>query len=282
MLTNYVITRMTPEEMQLAMQWAAYEGWNPGLNDIACFYAADPKGFFAGKLNGQIIAMGSAVIYDEQFAFCGFYRVDPLYRQQGYGRELTRARMEYMGSRNAGIDGMPAFLSNYEGLGYHFAYKNARYVNQGLPANRLIAATIMPLLPEHLDVLNEYDRRHFPAMRRHFLQCWIQQPQGLALGWFLHGQLKGYGVIRACLQGFKVGPLFADTTTIAEELFTALISHAKGEAVYLDIPEINPHAIALVNHFDMKKTFETCRMYLKEPPNLPMEHIFGITSFQLG
>jgi hypothetical protein len=27
-----------------AMEWAAAEGWNPGLNDADCFHIADPTG----------------------------------------------------------------------------------------------------------------------------------------------------------------------------------------------------------------------------------------------
>lgn len=282
MLANYEVTRMTLDEMQFAIKWAANEGWNPGLHDAACFYQTDPNGFFVGKLEGKIIAIGSAVIYDDQFAFCGFYLVDPMYREQGYGLELTKHRLAYVGNRNAGIDGVPAMLSKYQRLGYQIDHTNAHYRGHGLPIIKHPHPHIAPLAPEHFASLVQFDRRFFPAQRAVFLRSWINQPEGAALGWFLNGQLKGYGVIRACLQGFKIGPLFADTTTIAAELFTELASSAKGDCVYLDIPENNPHAIALVNRYKMKKVFATARMYLKEAPKLPMENIFGITSFELG
>ena len=68
MKTNYQITRMTSDEISTAVQWARQEGWNLGLNDAECFYQTDPHGFFAGKLDDQIIAVGSAVVYDEHFA----------------------------------------------------------------------------------------------------------------------------------------------------------------------------------------------------------------------
>ncbi|HLA33082.1 MAG TPA: GNAT family N-acetyltransferase, partial [Pseudomonas sp.] len=31
---------MTRAEVDLAIDWAAAEGWNPGLHDADCFYAA--------------------------------------------------------------------------------------------------------------------------------------------------------------------------------------------------------------------------------------------------
>ncbi|KTD45565.1 GNAT family acetyltransferase [Legionella rubrilucens] len=282
MLANYSVSRMTRDELQLAIQWATNEGWNPGLHDAACFFEADPNGFFVGKLDGKIIAMGSAVVYDDQFAFCGFYMVAPEYRGQGYGLELTRQRLDYVGNRNAGIDGVLNMLNKYERLGYQIAHQNARYQGQGLPILKEFNHAIVSLGPEHHEILSAYDRKHFPAPREHFLQHWIKQPEGAALAWIIDGQIKGYGVLRACQQGFKIGPLFADNSHIAFGLFDSLVSHAHGETVYIDIPENNPHAFALVNRHAMQKCFATARMYLKGEPKLPTEHIYGITTFELG
>ena len=46
----YSIRTMTQDEVELAIDWAAREGWNPGLHDAACYYAADPNGFLVGLL----------------------------------------------------------------------------------------------------------------------------------------------------------------------------------------------------------------------------------------
>jgi hypothetical protein len=50
----------------------------------------------------------------------------------------------------------------------------------------------------------------------------------------------------------------------------------------LDIPESNPAAVALAERRGMTSVFETARMYTKEPPALPIEQVFGVTSFELG
>jgi len=36
---------MRPDEISIAVNWAAAEGWNPGFADDACFAAVDPEGF---------------------------------------------------------------------------------------------------------------------------------------------------------------------------------------------------------------------------------------------
>jgi hypothetical protein len=79
-LGDYRIERMSLPDVEIAIDWAAREGWNPGLNDAACFHAIDPKGFFLGMLDGRTIATGLAPIYDAQFAFIGLYIVEPAYR----------------------------------------------------------------------------------------------------------------------------------------------------------------------------------------------------------
>lgn len=39
MKANYSIRSMTRPELDLCIQWAAAEGWNPGLHDADAFYA---------------------------------------------------------------------------------------------------------------------------------------------------------------------------------------------------------------------------------------------------
>ena len=279
---RYIIEQMTKDEVGLALSWAAREGWNPGLQDRECFYLADPHGFFAGKLNGKIIALGSAIIYDPHFAFCGFYIVDKAFRGQGYGLKLTKARLAYVGNRNAGIDGVTDMLDKYARLGYKRAHSNARYYGHCALASVQSNASIIPLVNIPFEALLNYDRKHFPAKRAIFLKCWINQTKGVSLGYVREGKLCGYGVIRACQQGFKIAPLFADDEEIADQLFLNLAHYAKDSPIYLDIPENNPAAIALVKRYQLEKVFETARMYLKEPPNIATKNIYGITSFELG
>ncbi|CEK11716.1 GNAT family N-acetyltransferase [Legionella hackeliae] len=281
-MDNYTVERMNEADVDYAIEWAAKEGWNPGLQDAACFYQTDPHGFFVGKLDGKIIAMGSAVVYDEHFAFCGFYIVDKEFRGKGYGLALTKVRLEYVGARNAGIDGVVNMVDKYARLGYRIAHNNGRYVGLAPLHGKQNNPAIVPLTTFDFTQLLEYDRLHFPALREAFLKCWINQSEGASLGYVSSGRLVGYGVMRACRSGFKIGPLFADSPAIAEELFLNLLQYAKGKEFYLDIPENNPHAKALVERHQLRKVFETARMYLKGEPHLPIEQIYGITTFELG
>ncbi len=39
------IQAMSLSDLEMLLEWAATEGWNPGLDDAKAFYAADPHGY---------------------------------------------------------------------------------------------------------------------------------------------------------------------------------------------------------------------------------------------
>ena len=96
------------------------------------------------------------------------------------------------------------------------------------------------------------------------------------------GQLAGYGVLRPCHVGYKIGPLFADTDRIADTLFQSLCASSHGASVFLDVPEPNENAMALAGRYGMRPCFETARMYTKQSPDFPLDHVYGVTTFELG
>jgi len=268
-IQDLIVRNMNQEEFRVAIEWAAEEGWNPGLHDAVCFYAADPHGFFLAEQNGQPLGCLSAVAYDEFFGFAGFYIVKKEWRGRGIGQKLIQKASAYMGNRTIGNDAVVAQQEAYKKYGFQMAYRNIRYRGTASsPAS--VAPEIIDLRKIPFDQLLVYDRGMFPAERSAFLTCWINQPEGAALGYLKDEQLSGYGVIRKCRHGYKIGPLFADNEEIA------------GDEYFLDIPEPNSGARALVLRHNMQMVFETARMYSGKAPALPMEKIFGVTSFELG
>ncbi|MBN1154601.1 GNAT family N-acetyltransferase [candidate division KSB1 bacterium] len=279
---DYIIRTMSRDEINIAIDWAAAEGWNPGLYDAECFYAADPEGFLLGELNNNPIATISAVKYGETFGFLGFYIVKPAYRGQGYGIKIWNAGLNYLTGRNIGLDGVVAQQGNYKKSGFKLAYRNIRY--EGVSGGDFCEDSLIINLSElPFEVIADYDRLFFPQKRSQFLRAWLRQPESIALGIMPDGKFSGYGMIRTCRTGYKIGPLFADNSELAECLFTALKSSvAPGRPIYLDVPEVNQDAVGLVEKHHMKVVFETARMYTDAFPNLPFKRLFGVTTFELG
>lgn len=279
---QYRIQVMTPEQLDLAIEWAAQEGWNPGLHDADSFRNADPNGFLVGLLDGEPIASISVVKYGDSFGFLGFYIVKPEYRGQGYGLQIWKAGLEYLAGRNIGLDGVEDQQGNYKKSGFKLAYGNIRYEGQG-GGNAPAVEGLVDLSDLPFERIYAYDQSFFPAERTEFLKHWIKQEGSYAIGVERDGHLVGYGVIRPCRSGYKVGPLLAEDTELAGELFLALKAKAKpSDLVYLDVPEVNKNAVALAEKYTMTPVFKTARMYTKEFPDLPLDRIFGVTTFELG
>ena len=277
---TYSIRHMTAAEIKLAVDWAAAEGWNPGLADDRAFQAADRNGFLVGLLGDEPIASISAVSYGGRFGFIGFYIVRPAWRGQGYGWQLWQAALRQLEGQPTGLDGVVAQQDNYRKSGFALAHRNLRYggevVAGGPPDPR-----VRPIGGDLRAVVDAYDAAHFPVPRPRFLDAWLDPTLRTCLAYVEGGAVRGYGVIRPSREGRKIGPLFADDERVAESLFRALALSGEGP-IFLDPPEPNAAARRLAERHGLKPVFETARMYLGPAPALPLSRIFGITTFELG
>jgi GNAT superfamily N-acetyltransferase len=271
----------TRPDLDRMVDWATGEGWNPGLADGDCFYAADPAGFLVGRLDDEPAGCISVVRYEPGFAFLGFYIVKPERRRQGYGFQLWQAGMARLAGRVVGLDGVIAQQENYRKSGFVLCHRNIRF-GGAVDCEEPRDPSIVAVEPALIDRVMSYDRVFFPADRNTFMRCWLQPRQRKALALIEDGAVQGYGVIRRCRSGFKIGPLFSDTEAGADLLFRALASTVKGADVFLDCPEPNRPASDLAARHGLSPVFETARMYRGPAPALPLPRIYGITTFELG
>jgi len=324
----FTVGIMTRAEMDTAVEWAGKEGWNPGLSDAEVFYNTDPQGFFAARSDtGEPLGFISAVKYPVEcggkkhsagFGFIGFFIVRPDLRGGRIGIELGKAALAYLSGCHIGVDGVLDKVRNYEAFGFRYAYRNYRY--RGVkPCGAGIARDVMPLSELPIPKLAAYDRKCFPAQRQNFLRLWTKNASASGFACYRQGSMEkagaaetehgraeryravpgavyGYGVIRQCGKGYKIGPLFAESAEIGEDILLALLSTVPdGAEFFLDVPERNNLALALVKKYGMTEVFGTARMYMAPPsaqqanrrydvwePELSIHRIFGVTSFELG
>lgn len=280
--SNFEISVMCQDEIQIAIDWAKKEGWNPGVNDASAFYAADQTGFLVGKLDGAPIATISAVKYGSSFGFVGLYIVKEAFRGKGFGLKLWEEAMARLNGRNIGLDGVLAQQENYKKSGFKLAHRNVRFAGKSTNSNET-GSNVVAAQDLDFNALENYDRQFFPAERSLFLKNWISHQNSHALAIIEDSRIVGYGCIRPCAQGFKIGPLNAESDELALRLFSALTNWVPaGSDVFLDVPEPNPKAVALAHQAGMSPVFETARMYTNDTPQMSLQKIFGITSFELG
>lgn len=273
------IRPMTQADVATAIAWAAAEGWNPGLADAGPFRAEDADGFLMGWLGDRPVASISVIRYGTGFGFLGFYICLPEHRGQGHGLALWRAGMARLEGRVVGLDGVVDQQASYAKSGFVLAHRNIRF--GGVVA---VEAPDDPRLvtPDDPSAIIRLDGAFFPAPRARFLAAWLGAPGHLVRALVEDGGITGYGVLRPCREGAKIGPLFAASEADAETLFRALAARAPAGPVFLDPPEPNAAALRLAERHGLSPVFETARMYRGPAPALPLDRIFGITSFELG
>jgi GNAT superfamily N-acetyltransferase len=278
------IRMMRHDELDLAIEWAAREGWNPGLHDAACFHAADPRGFLIAERDAEPLGCISAVSYAGRFGFIGLFIVAPAWRGRGIGRQLWAQATARLAGQVIGLDGVPAQQDYYRRSGFEVAWSNVRFAGVAArPDKPASLPQLVPLGSVDFAALCADDARVFPAPRESFLRRWASMPAATGLAWLERGRLAGWGVIRQCREGHKIGPLNADRPEVAGVLYEALCSAVPtGDAVYVDVPVRNAGALALAKAKGLRSVFETARMYAGPAPACEQDRVYGITTFELG
>jgi len=260
-------------EIETLLDWAATEGWNPGLDDARAFQAADPAGFI-GAFEGETLVAGiSVVAYDATFGFLGLYICHPDHRGRGLGRAVWNAGMAHLGERTIGLDGVPAQQPNYRRMGFSAHYDTLRMtgVLEHAPAQSSIIAPLVDI-----SQLQALEQVCFPAERAAFLAAWIAPPHRTMVA-TRNGHVCGYMVVRRCRSGQKIGPLFAEDMGVALDLIGSVAGSAS-----IDVPAPQTKTLASLAQKGLTSQFRTARMYRGPAPAMDLSKVFGVTTLELG
>ena len=271
---------MSTEDLALAADWAAAEGWNPGVDDVSAFHAVDPEGFLMGWIGDEPVAAISVVRHSRDFGFLGFYLCRPEFRGAGHGLAIWEAGIRHLGDRTIGLDGVVAQQDNYRKSGFAYAHNTQRWegsVSGHAHAEfRLATDADLPALV----ILDE----DIQGVRR----------EAYASGWFTNtstrltllgsvaGRITAVGTIRACREGHKIGPLIAPDAETARAMVESLAAAADANRIALDVPDSNTPGVELARSLGLVSSFACARMYRGQPPGRDLARIFGETTFELG
>lgn len=265
-------------EVQMMLDWAAEEGWNPGLGDAAAFYAADPDGFFVGLQDGEPVASISVVNHNSRFAFLGLYIVRPAFRGQGLGFGLWRHALRHAGTRTIGLDGVPEQQANYAASGFVHAGSTTRFTGKcvGKADPRIKLA-----VPEGISELVSLEATQSKQAKPSYLSNWFQSSGARKTMILSHNnQIAGFCTARECREGTKIGPLYAVQGTDAEALIRHVAAFWAGPLI-IDAPTSAVPLIAVLQKLGFTPGFQTARMY-RGPIEAGTSTLFAVTSLELG
>ena len=284
-----LIRNVWDDEFELLRDWFAKAGWNPGLADINVGCKSRTGLFYIGFLDNEPVGCISAQIYEYSFAFLGYHLIaNPELRGQGYGHQLWEHMLndlERIGVKLMGVDADPTQQKKYERHGLKEAWRNKRY-HYRVKGTEDLRSRVITRPPEPAE-LTLFDAQYVKEPRGPFIHQWLdlhdlgrrhlclRNPQG---------KLRGYGTLRQASEGYRIGPLYARTLVDAKDLLEALCSQLyAGTSVYFDIPDNNIVGRKFIEQMKLEPTGEEhIRMYLGEPPEIPVDEVFSVCTVEMG
>ena len=290
------------EDLEFALKVAQDEDWGLAPGDQECYFAADPKGFFIGELNGKEICSTSLVKYPLiKLAVMGLGITLPEYRRKGYQRLVVKHAVQSVPKDYCiqvdVINNLLPFLQNEIGA-RSFGWINlSTTVESRKVLDTLKTFTsgsnifLRPIVEHECEKLCIYEGNITKMYRKSFLSKWINIPG--RKGWVAingEGDITGFAVSRKIYvprNMYKIAPLYADSPDVARYLLrqisVEIFAENKGNKLYFDVPIGNKFAEQLFkNDLEGKIHWEITRVFTKQPPQVYTDNIYAITCHTVG
>ena len=292
-----LIRPLTRRDIDVVTGWARAEGFTPGLGDVAIYRHTDRQGLWVGWLDGEPVGCIAGVRYNAAYGFIGLFLVTPDQRGRGFGVALWRHALKHLADLPCiGLEAAPERVDDYAGWGFQPASLTTRWqlihaeaggdpqadgASPGGTDLALVAGAAIPTA-----AVQRYDAAREPSPRPHFLADWLRHPAGTVLALIDGaGRCHGFGRIRPCLlrhgEGWRIGPLLADSPALARQILLGLIARHTG-VVLIDVPDANRAAAALLTGLGFQPLSCTQRMYRGPQPTVPLAEVFGLACLELG
>ncbi|KIT17945.1 GNAT family N-acetyltransferase [Jannaschia aquimarina] len=272
---------MIRPELDLALDWAAAEGWNPGLDDADAFWAADPDGFFVADEDGRPVAAISVVTHSERFAFLGLYICLPSHRGLGTGLGLWTHALAHAGDRTVGLDGVPDQQANYARSGFAHAGGAVRHV--GRPAPRR-SDRVRPALAADRAALVALEAAASGWSKPAYMEAWFTGAPTRTTHLIEEGgEIAGAVTLRTCREGTKIGPLIARDAGMAADLLHHAAATVDTELT-VDVPQEAEAFAGICVAEGMVPGFSTARMYRGNARPAPSGEaiLCGVATLEIG
>ena len=281
------------KEISIFEEWCKKEKWNVGIYDFEIYYKLDKNGHMLFWDQNQLVGIISIIKHSNDYFTLGPYIVSPEYRNKGYGSFIIQAALSYPRNinclANIGLCAVSDQVKRYEKIGFKTTHLNHRWIfdDHTIPNKQFSDYSCTPIIMNHLNQLVTYDTEISPTNRTRLFIEMINHPD---INGFLiqkHGKVQAYGFIRPCLDGYRVGPLIANSEEHALAIVLQLIRDKNNKNVIFDIPSTNKHISTICKKLNLYRDPEcdTHAMFTKDL-NTPLltntQKSFSVFSLEIG
>jgi len=276
-------------DLPQALQLSTQAGWNQNVSDWQRIYYLCDDSCFAGKIDGQLVATGTLVPYENKCGWIGMMLVDERHRKRGYGSAMLNRLVriaDEMELEWVGLDATEFGEPLYRRKGFRAVGGVDRWKLQ--KRHRQIA----------IDGIRDYDfladgesvgklDEAATGMQRQDLLLHLGVDGRSKKGSFIvcvQDGLLGFGCSRMRRTGPQIGPVVAGSPDIASAIVSALLERcnpSEQSPVVIDVPggsSIEPWLIA--EGFEV--TRRLTRMVRGYAQLGSPELLFAIAGFEYG
>lgn len=285
------------DEVNQAMKWATEEGWNVGKHDGQTYYEAFKEGCKLLMLDDKTpIGAIFLAAYGKNFVFIGLYILEKNYRGNGLGKVLWQHAMKEIESFNAALYAVPEQIDRYKKSGFNFSYNVNRWNIKTKGSKQLDIkdenTTQIDSKDENLlTQISEYDARMFPKPRFNLIKLLLKA--NATIGFVIRNkqQIEGYGIIRECQRGYRLGPLYANTLESAKNVTERLLKSIdkENQIVIVDSPsEKENHHIKYFHEYFSSEPDKPSNTQAMSKDTMPpevgnnLDKLYGACSLELG
>lgn len=283
---------MDERDLNMVFSWCKEEGWNVGVHDPSLYYRLDPKGHMLFLKNDEPVGAISIIKHRNDFFTLGPFIVKKEYRSLGYGTKIWQQAMKTIEKNiqaaTIALYSIPTQVDRYQKLGFKPALNTQGWQMKNQPlTQKKIGSECEIITPDRISAISLYDESIFAVSRKTLLSDLITLSS--VTGFMLKDEngVTGFGIIRPCVDGYRVGPLFANAAENAKKLFLRLLEAVGEEKIVIDMPSDNKNAIMFAQYFSLTPIFngDTNIMFKGEPPENFLKNIdkhYGVFSLEIG
>ena len=298
-----VIRNAKFEDLQFPIRFAVENKWRPfGPGDYSCAYSYDPKGFFVGELDGEVISHIMVISYPSHSTHCGSLIIRKEYRHKGYAALMLKHLSKTIDQTfTIGLDSLPYMIPFFESFGFCTVWENSIAM---LSFEKIISKLdhlefksedllLKPIRTVDIKMLVQYDASVFGCKRHTLVENWVNIPG--SMGWVAFDcdrGIVGYTLVRPIIMnegseiGMNMAPLYAEDNQAAGVLMkiaaeTCLVNEAVAAKKFLLIyargADHSKNASAIFDQVEAEYLPFATRMYSKGAPiNGSLNKIYGI------
>jgi len=183
--------------------------------------------------DGAMLGTATWWSYGQHLGSVGLVLVDASQQGKGLGRRLMNTIIDDAGSRALQLMATQAGLKLYRQCGFREVGLTEQ--RQGIisPLPAPTGVTLRAAMADDLDALVTLDAAAFGAQRRELIRELLAAGSGTVAT--IDGQVAGFAIKRQAGRGTLIGPVVADSESLAIALVTQLVNSSSG-FVRIDIP----------------------------------------------